>query len=72
MGQAGLEDKALLRERVFSSERVTVVSGTGETEEVSLLCGFASRNEGNLSSPEDMKSKSEDVKELAISTGSDA
>jgi hypothetical protein len=65
--QAELEDKALLRER---SERITVASSTRETEEeISLFSvDFASHHEENLPSPEDMKPKSEPVKELAIST----
>lgn len=73
-----LEDKAVLKERVFEAARI-VASGTGETVEealqhisVSPQCGFASHSEGNLLGPDDMKKKLQLVKELASSIWEDA
>ncbi|KAI9574173.1 UROD/MetE-like protein [Boletus coccyginus] len=73
-----LEDKALLRERVFDAARI-VASGTGETVGealqrigVSPQCGFASHEEGNLLTADDMKKKLQLVKKLATSIWADA
>ncbi|KAF8552592.1 UROD/MetE-like protein [Imleria badia] len=73
-----LEDKALLKERVFDAARI-VASGSGETVEealqrisVSPQCGFASHSEGNLLGLDDMKKKLQLVKDLADSIWSDA
>ena len=73
-----LEDKAVLRERVFEAARI-VASGAGETVDealqricVSPQCGFASHEEGNLLSPDDMKRKLQLVKDLAASIWTDA
>lgn len=73
-----LEDKALLRERVFDAARI-VASGTGETVDealericVSPQCGFASHEEGNLLGASDMKQKLQLVKDLAASIWTDA
>ena len=73
-----LEDKALLRERVFEAARI-VASGTGETVDealerigVSPQCGFASHEEGNLLAADDMKKKLQLVKDLATSIWADA
>ncbi|KAI9574167.1 UROD/MetE-like protein [Boletus coccyginus] len=73
-----LEDKALLRERVFDAVRI-VASGTGETVDealerigVSPQCGFASHEEGNSLTADDMKKKLQLVKDLATSIWADA
>lgn len=73
-----LEDKTLLRERVFEAARI-VASGTGETVDealericVSPQCGFASHEEGNLLTAPDMKQKLRLVKDLATSIWTDA
>jgi len=73
-----LEDKELLRERVFDAARITA-SGTGETVDealerigVSPQCGFASHAEGNLLTADDMKKKLQLVKDLATSIWADA
>ena len=73
-----LEDKELLRERVFEAARI-VASGTGGTVDealerigVSPQCGFASHEEGNLLTADDMKKKLQLVKDLATSIWADA
>ena len=73
-----LEDMALLRERVFEAARI-MASGAGETVDealqricVSPQCGFASHEEGNLLSADDMKQKLQLVKDLATSIWTDA
>jgi len=73
-----LEDKELLRKRVFEAARI-MASGTGETVNESLQrisvspqCGFASHEEGNLLTIEDMKRKLQLVKDLADSIWADA
>ncbi|KAG8217972.1 UROD/MetE-like protein [Butyriboletus roseoflavus] len=73
-----LENKTLLRERVFDAARI-VASGTGETMDealkrisVSPQCGFASHEEGNLLTASDMEQKLQLVKDLAASIWTDA
>jgi len=73
-----LEDKADLRERVFEAARI-MASGTGETVNealerisVSPQCGFASHEDGNLLTMDDMKRKLQLVKELADGIWADA
>jgi len=73
-----LEDKALIKERVFEAARI-IASGTGETVgealqriSISPQCGFASHMEGNLLTMDDMKRKLQLVKELADSIWADA
>jgi len=73
-----LEDKVVLKERVFEAARI-MASGTGETvnealqrTSVSPQCGFASHEDGNLLTMNDMKRKLQLVRELADGIWADA
>ncbi|KAF8837714.1 UROD/MetE-like protein [Paxillus ammoniavirescens] len=73
-----LEDEELLKKRVLDAARV-MTSGTGESEEealqricISPQCGFASHEEGNLLTTQDMKNKLQLVRKLANNIWEDA